>query len=111
MASRQAHAAQSAFAYFFSLKDLAFYACAAGAAKVFHEMGHALAAKRLGLRVPTMGVAFLVMMPVLYTDVSESWRLPRARDRFAVAGAGIAAELALAGRCGPTGPRATRSTF
>ena len=36
------------------------------------------------------------MMPVLYTDTSESWKLTRRADRFAIAGAGIAIELMLA---------------
>lgn len=96
LASRQSEALTTAFGYFFNLEGLAFYALAATAAKVLHELGHALAAKRRGLRVPTVGVAFLVMMPVLYTDTSESWKLTRRTDRFAVAGAGIGLELMLA---------------
>lgn len=96
LASRQSEALGTALGYFFNLEGLAFYAIATAAAKVAHELGHALAAKRRGLRVPTVGVAFLVMMPVLYTDTSESWKLTRRADRFAVAGAGIAFELMLA---------------
>ena len=96
LASRQSVALSSAFAYFFNLEGVVFYALATSAAKVLHEFGHAMVAKRHGLRIPTIGVAFLVMMPVLYTDTSESWRLNRRRDRFAVAGAGIALELMLA---------------
>ena len=38
-------------------------------------MGHAYTAKRFGCRVPTMGVALLVMVPVLYTDVNDGWKL------------------------------------
>lgn len=64
--------------------------------KVLHEFGHALAATRHGCKVPTMGVAFLVMWPVLYTDVNEAWMLPRRRQRLAIAGAGIVTELGLA---------------
>lgn len=96
LAGRQSAAVASAFGYFFNLEGLAFYAFATVVAKVLHEFGHALGAKRYGLRVPTVGVAFLVMMPVLYTDTSESWKLTNRRDRFGVAVAGIAAELALA---------------
>lgn len=66
-------------------------------AKALHEMGHALAATRYGVRVAHMGVAFLVMFPMLYTDTSESWRLRDSRQRLAIASAGIAVELALAG--------------
>ena len=64
-------------------------------AKVLHEMGHALAAHRCGCRVPTMGVAFLVMWPVLYTDTNEAWKLPSRRQRLVIGAAGMATELAL----------------
>lgn len=65
-------------------------------AKVCHELGHALTAKRYGCRVPTMGVAFLVLWPVAYTDTNEVWKLARREQRLAVAGAGILTELAIA---------------
>ncbi len=65
-------------------------------AKILHELGHAFTAQRFGCRVPTMGVAFLVMLPVLYTDTNEAWKLSRKRDRLAIAAAGMLAELALA---------------
>lgn len=66
-------------------------------AKAMHEMGHALTATRYGVRVAHMGVALLVLFPMLYTDTSESWRLRDSRQRLAIASAGIAVELALAG--------------
>ncbi len=72
------------------------YGVALALVKVLHEFGHAFTARRLGCRVPTMGVAFLVMWPVAYTDVNEAWRLTRRRDRLAVGAAGIATELAIA---------------
>lgn len=96
LATRQADALASAFTYFFSLEGLLSYAIAATAAKVIHELGHAYTAKRMGLRVPTIGVAFLVMWPVLYTDTGESWKLSSPGRRFAIASAGIVSELALA---------------
>ena len=65
-------------------------------AKTVHELGHALVATRYGVRVAHMGVAFLVMLPMLYTDTGESWRLKNPRHRLAIASAGIAVELALA---------------
>ncbi|MBF0422333.1 MAG: peptidase M50 [Magnetococcales bacterium] len=64
--------------------------------KLVHELGHALVATQLGCRVPAMGVAFLVMWPLLYTDTNETWRLTRKKDRFSVAMAGMAAESFLA---------------
>ncbi|HBN50751.1 MAG TPA: peptidase M50, partial [Thalassospira sp.] len=36
-------------------------------AKILHEFGHAYSAARYGCRVPSMGVALLVMYPELYT--------------------------------------------
>jgi putative peptide zinc metalloprotease protein len=65
-------------------------------AKVLHEFGHALTAQRYGCRVPTMGIAFLVMWPVLYTDTNEAWKLADKRQRLRIAAAGMLAELALA---------------
>jgi putative peptide zinc metalloprotease protein len=64
--------------------------------KVFHELGHALTASHLGCRVPTMGVALLLGMPVLWTDVTDAWRLPHRRDRLLIDAAGMLAELSLA---------------
>jgi putative peptide zinc metalloprotease protein len=43
-----------------------------------------------------MGVAFLVMFPMAYTDVNEAWKLAGRRQRLAVGAAGILVELALA---------------
>jgi len=73
-----------------------YYALALSCVKTIHEFGHAYTAKRLGCRVPTMGVALLVLWPVLYTDVNETWTLPHRRDRLAVGGAGMIAELTIA---------------
>lgn len=73
------------------------YAVALVFAKALHEVGHALTATRYGVRVAHMGVALLVMFPMLYTDTSESWKLTRARERLAIASAGIVTELGIAG--------------
>lgn len=64
--------------------------------KSAHELGHAITAKNKGCRVPTMGVAFLVLFPVAYTDVNDVWRLSRKGDRIAVGAAGILTELVIA---------------
>ena len=39
-----------------------------------------------------MGVAFMVVVPMLYCDVTDSWRLPDRRQRMAIDAAGIVAE-------------------
>ncbi|MFC7433528.1 HlyD family efflux transporter periplasmic adaptor subunit [Hydrogenophaga bisanensis] len=80
----------------FNLEGLAAYAVALFVVKTLHELGHAFTAKRHGCRVPTMGLAFLVMWPVAYTDTNEAWKLTNARHRLQVAVAGIATELVIA---------------
>lgn len=64
--------------------------------KFLHELGHAYAAKRFGCHVPVMGVAFLVMFPMAYTDVNDVWKLASRTQRIAVGAAGIFTELAIA---------------
>ncbi len=94
--SRQWDAFVSTFLHFFTWSGLAIYLVAQAGVKVVHELGHAYTAKRYGCRVPTMGVAFMLMLPVLYTDTSDAWRLRSRRERFHIAAAGILAELWLA---------------
>lgn len=72
------------------------YALALGGVKCLHELGHALTAKRHGCQVPSMGLAFLVMWPVPYTDTNGAWRLADKRKRQQIAAAGVATELAVA---------------
>lgn len=79
-----------------SWSGLAAYAVALAAIKVAHELGHGFAAKRHGCRVPTMGLAFLVLWPMAYTDTNETWKLADRRQRFAVAAAGLRVELTVA---------------
>jgi putative peptide zinc metalloprotease protein len=80
----------------FSFRGMLKYALALTGVKVLHELGHALVAKRCGCKVPTMGVAFLVMWPVAYTDVTESWKLRSNRKRLLISVAGILTELIIA---------------
>lgn len=80
----------------FNWQGLLSYGVALFCVKLLHELGHAFTAKRLGCRVPTMGVAFLVMWPMAYTDTNDSWRLTNRYDRLRVASAGIVTELAIA---------------
>jgi len=64
--------------------------------KALHELGHAYVATCYGCRVPTIGLAVVMMAPMLYTDVTDSWRLRDRRQRVAIDAAGIAVELAIA---------------
>jgi putative peptide zinc metalloprotease protein len=96
LVGRQWDSFVSTFLHFFTLEGAFYYALALAATKSLHELGHAYAAKYKGLRVPSMGIAFLVMMPVLYTDTGEAWKLKRRRDRLLIAAAGIGVETGLA---------------
>lgn len=64
--------------------------------KIVHEMGHALTATKYGVPVPVMGIAFIVMYPVLYSETTNAWKLQSRRDRIYIAIAGVMAEVALA---------------
>jgi len=79
-----------------SWDGLVSYGCVIIGIKFVHELGHAITAKRQGCRVPTIGIAFLVLWPVAYTDVNEAWKLPRRQQRLAVSAAGILTELIVA---------------
>lgn len=96
LVSRQWEHFLAPFAYMFSLEGLLAYGVALGAVKILHEMGHAYTATRYGCRVPTMGVSFLVMMPVLYTDTTSAWQLTSRKKRMAIDCAGVATELMIA---------------
>ena len=96
LASRQWDAFLHTFQHFFSAEGAVAFAVTLSLVKVAHELGHAYAAKHYGCRVPTMGVALLVLLPVLYTDASDSWRLTSRRQRLVIGVAGVATELALA---------------
>lgn len=66
-------------------------------AKIMHELAHALTTKHFGCKIYNMGVAFIVLFPMLWTDTSDSWRLKKDSQRMAIALAGVGTELALAG--------------
>lgn len=72
------------------------YAVTVCLVKIAHELGHGFTAKRFGCRVPTMGIAFLVLWPVAYTDTNDVWKLAKRDQRLKVAAAGIATEIAIA---------------
>lgn len=84
------------FPYLFSWQGMAFFFVTLTAVKILHELGHGYVAKAHGCTVPTMGLAFMVLYPVLYTDTTAAWRLVRRRHRLRIAYAGIVVELALA---------------
>lgn len=80
----------------FHLEGLLVYGVAALGMKAVHEVGHGLTTVRYGCRVHSMGIAFILGAPVLYTDTSDSWRLLDDRQRLRIVLAGIAAESIVA---------------
>ncbi len=94
---RQWPAFEQSFSLSLTPEGLMLHGLALVLVKAAHELGHALTAVRYGCRVPVMGVAFLVMVPMLYTDVRDVWRLASHRQRLMVSAAGILVELAIAG--------------
>jgi len=63
--------------------------------KAVHEWAHGMAVTAWGGRVREIGLMFIVFIPVPYVDASASYAFPSKWARATVAGAGIAAELAL----------------
>lgn len=84
------------FSAYSGTESLLAFGLALSTAKIAHELGHGLVARYYGCKVPTMGVAFLVLWPVLYTDTNEAWKLPAHRARAHIALAGMAAESLVA---------------
>lgn len=96
LVSRQWDQFAGTFQFMLSWQGAVIYGLSLVVVKSLHELGHAFMAVRYGLRVPTIGVAFMVLMPVLYTDTSGAWRLTSRKQRLLIDGAGIFTELTLA---------------
>lgn len=84
------------FANFFSLEGIVLFVVAIAIVKTIHEFAHAYVAKNFGCKVSTIGVAFLVFYPVLYTDTTDAWKLTDKKQRLLIAAAGMLAELIVA---------------
>lgn len=84
------------FSYLFSWSGAAAFGIALWLAKFCHELGHAYMAKRAGCRVHSMGIAFVVLLPMFYTDVSDAWRVKDRRSRLLIGAGGVLAEMLLA---------------
>ena len=95
--SRQFEAFINTFNYFFSWHGLLIYILVLAAVKVIHELAHAYVSVKYGCRVSSMGIALLVLWPVLYTDTTESWKLKDRNQRMQIVAAGVLSEVFLAG--------------
>jgi putative peptide zinc metalloprotease protein len=81
---------------FFDLSSILYYVGALIVVKTAHELGHAFVAKRYGCRVSSMGIAFLLMTPILYTDTTDAWRLRSRYQRLSIVTAGVRVEIYIA---------------
>ena len=95
-AARQWEQFLTTFMYFFTLEGFFFYALTLTFIKILHELGHAYTAHHFGAHVSIMGVAFLLMFPVLYTDTTDAWRITSRRKRALIDAGGMIVELAVA---------------
>ena len=96
LVSRQWDTFLATFSGLLSLEGALIYAVAIALVKTLHELGHAVTAARAGAQVPSMGICFMVGMPMLYCDVTDAWRVPSWRRRVEIGAAGLAVETALA---------------
>ena len=87
---------KTTFLHFLTFEGLLYYGITLMLIKAVHELGHAFMSHRFGAKVPIIGVAFLVMFPILYTDTTDAWRLTSKRQRVLIDAAGMLAELSIA---------------
>lgn len=95
MVSRQWDTFMATFPYVFTWEGLMISALSVIVIKSLHELGHAYLAHRYGCHVPAIGVAFMAFTPMLYTDVTDAWKLASRRQRLMIDLAGIMVELAI----------------
>jgi putative peptide zinc metalloprotease protein len=60
-----------------------------------HELGHAFTLKHYQGIVPEMGLMFMLLMPVAYTNTTDQYSLPKRRQRALVVGAGVLCQLTI----------------
>ncbi len=87
---------QATFIDSLSWAGLAKYFVAILVMKLVHEAAHSIAAIHFRCRVRGVGLGFMVFYPRLFTDTTDSWRLPR-RQRLLIDAAGIIIELLVGG--------------
>ena len=63
------------YLFFFNFQNLVILWSSIALTKLIHEFSHAYTAKSYGVRVPEMGVGFLMFFPVLYSNVTDAWQL------------------------------------
>ena len=71
------------------------YACTVFV-KLLHEFGHASVVKRYGGEVHTLGVMFMLLVPLPYVDATASWSFRKKSKRALVGAAGMLTEFFIA---------------
>ncbi|RPH82927.1 MAG: HlyD family efflux transporter periplasmic adaptor subunit [Planctomycetaceae bacterium] len=84
------------FEQFFNPPALLGFAVALIATKALHELGHAFVSRHLGGSCREIGVLLLALMPTLYCDTSDAWRIPERWKRILISLAGVLVELVVA---------------
>ncbi|WP_346837709.1 hypothetical protein [Microbulbifer sp. SAOS-129_SWC] len=59
---------------------------------LFHELGHASVARSYGVRANCVGIGLIALMPIMYSEITDGWRLPR-RARLHISSAGVIYEF------------------
>lgn len=96
LAGRQWDIFLDSFRDAFTLQGAAAFIVTIAVVKILHELAHGYTARQLGCRVASIGIAFIVLFPILYTDSTDTWRLSNRFQRLRVVTAGLKSELYLA---------------
>jgi len=97
LTSRQWDTFVVTFADFLTPGGILAYGAALIGLKLIHELGHAYSATHFGCRVNSMGIAVMMLMPMLYTDTSDAARLQSRGARMWIDAGGVLAESLVAG--------------
>lgn len=62
---------------------------------LFHELGHCSVARLYHIRANSLGVGLIALMPIMYSEITDAWRLPKSA-RLHISAAGLAFELLVA---------------
>ncbi len=93
LVSREWDAFINTFINFISLEGIIYFLITTIVLKVFHELGHAYTSIRYKSKVNSFGIFFMLFVPLLYSDVLDTWRIPNRKKRVNIAIAGIRTEL------------------
>ncbi len=85
------------FTNFLNPRGIFIYGISIAILKTLHEFSHAYTAKYYGNRVPTIGLAFIILWPIPFCDVTDSWRMNSRSKRLKISASGVITELVVAG--------------